>query len=199
MVRRSRSNVDHGSTGGLHQRGTLCRQYPAPGRSGLFAAFRGDRNRRSRPAPARARRVGRRARLPRRGDRLRPWIRGEGGGRRHGARVPGIDRAALGADGFVSNNAMSEEHPERHRPRHRAADQDAIATAILPRIVDDEPPPPGVGAMWAGAGAWPGAVAASPPASSEEAPAPEQVPAPEDAAAPEQVPAPEDAAAPEDV
>jgi len=91
----------------------------------------------------------------------------------------------------VSNNAMSEEHPERHRPRHRAADQDAIATAILPRIVDDEPPP-GVGAMWAGAGAWPGAVAASPPASSEEAPAPEQVPAPEDAAAPEQVPAPED-------
>jgi sortase A len=28
-----------------------------------------------------------------------------------------------------------------HRPRHSASDQNAIATAILPRIVDDEPPP----------------------------------------------------------
>jgi LPXTG-site transpeptidase (sortase) family protein len=106
----------------------------------------------------------------------------------------------------VSNDAMSDEHPERHRPRHRAADQDAIATAILPRIVDDEPPPPvrapappNGGAVWAGAEAWPGAVAASPPASSEQAAAPEHVAAPEDVPVPEHVPAPGDAAAPEDV
>lgn len=31
--------------------------------------------------------------------------------------------------------------PGDHRPRHSAADQNSVATAILPRIVDDEPPP----------------------------------------------------------
>src|SRR4029453_1859926 len=36
---------------------------------------------------------------------------------------------------------MTELHPGEHRPRHRASDQDAIATAVIPRIVDDEPPP----------------------------------------------------------
>src|SRR5690348_15220007 len=30
--------------------------------------------------------------------------------------------------------------PGNHRPRHSASDQNSVATAILPRIVDDEPP-----------------------------------------------------------
>ncbi len=30
--------------------------------------------------------------------------------------------------------------PGNHRPRHSAADQNSVSTAILPRIVDDEPP-----------------------------------------------------------
>jgi sortase A len=55
-----------------------------------------------------------------------------------------------------------------HRPRHSASDQNMVSTAILPRIVDDEPPP-----------AWPVQAAAEPNrAAAEPAPVAEPMVAP---------------------